>query len=149
MIAAGVGCRAGCSPADIIEALTRAVELGGLALGDVQALFSVEAKAAEPGLSDAAAQLGKRLVLLPLAALAAQAGGALTTSAAVAARFQLPSVAETAALAGAVELAAEGSVAGTLGSNAAARARLIAPRQLAGGAACALARADRADEERL
>jgi len=148
LIAAGVGCRAGCPPADIIEAPTRAVERGGLALGDVHALFSVEAKAAEPGLFDAAAQLGKRLVLLPLAALAAQAGGALTTSAAVAARFQLPSVAETAALAGAVELAAEGGFADTIGGNGAARARLIAPRQLAGGASCALARVDSAGEER-
>lgn len=129
MIAAGVGCRAGCSPADIVEALTRAVELGGLGLGDVEALFSTEAKLGEPGLLDAATQLGKRLVLLPHAALAAQAAGALTRSAKVAARFRLPSVAETAALAGACTLAG------------ARQARLIASRQVAGGAACALARA--------
>jgi cobalt-precorrin 5A hydrolase len=148
MIAAGVGCRAGCPPADIIEALTRAVELEGLVLEDVQALFSVEAKRAEAGLLDAAELLGKRLVLLPHAALAAQAGGTLTRSAAVAARFALPSVAETAALAGAVELAGEVPFAGHVAcaSNGGTRARLLAPRQVAGGAACALARADRGEE---
>jgi cobalt-precorrin 5A hydrolase len=130
MIAAGLGCRAGCPPADIILALTRAVEQQGFALADVQALFSSEVKGAEDGLRRAAEQLGKPLVLLPHKALAAQAGGALTTSAAVTARFELPSVAETAALAGALALAG-GSV----------NVRLLAPRQVAGGAACALARA--------
>jgi len=128
MIAAGLGCRRGCSPTDIIQALTRALELEGLAVADVQVLFSVAPKATEAGLHAAAAELGKRLVLLPEATLAAQASGALTASAAVAARFDLPSVAETAALAGAVELA---------GANG--RARLLGPRQVAGGAACALA----------
>jgi cobalt-precorrin 5A hydrolase len=130
MIVAGLGCRAGCSPADIILALTRVVEQQGLALADVQALFSSEAKGAEDGLRQAAEQLGRPLVLLPHEALAARAAEALTTSAAVEARFELPSVAETAALAGALALA-----------GSAAQIRLLAPRQVAGGAACALARA--------
>jgi cobalt-precorrin 5A hydrolase len=130
VIAAGLGCRAGCSPADLILALSRAVEQAGVSLADVQALFSVDVKAAEQGLSVAAEQLGKLLVLLPQQALAAQAPSVLTTSAAVTARFDLPSVAETAALAGAVAL-----------SGPTAAVHLLGPRQIAGGAACALARA--------
>ena|SRR5688572_12473967 len=128
MIAAGLGCRKGCSPTDIIQALSLALELEGLGVADVQVLVSMAPKATEAGLHAAAAELGKRLVLLPESALAAQASGALTASASVAARFDLPSVAETAALAGAVVLA---------GANG--RARLLGPRQVAGGAACALA----------
>jgi cobalt-precorrin 5A hydrolase len=70
-------------------------------------------------------------VLLPAAALAAHAGGAASRSPHVLARFELPSVAETAALAGAFEL-----------GHRRAPVRLLAPRLLAGAAACALARAE-------
>jgi hypothetical protein len=65
---------------------------------------------------------------LPHAALAAQASGALTVSDAVTRRFELPSVAETAALAGADALARPGT-----------SVRLLAARLVAGSAVCALA----------
>lgn len=128
MIAAGLGCRRGCSADDIVAALQEAAARSGVAVSDVRALYSADFKAAEPGLRRAADRLDKPLRLLSRAALAAHAPGALTASQAVARRFELPSVAETAALAGAFELAERrGSV------------RLLSARAVAGGAACALA----------
>lgn len=131
MIAAGVGCRSGCLPADIVAAVRSAVAASGVCLADVRALYSGEFKADEPNLRLAAEALDKPLVLLPTAALAAQAGSAASRSPQVLARFELPSVAETAALAGAFELGAQRSPV-----------RLLAPRLVAGAATCALARVE-------
>ena len=136
LIAAGIGCRAGCPAADIVQAVTRSVERHGLSLGDVQALYSAERKAAESGLHAAALALGKPIFFLPQAALAAQASGALTVSDAVARHFELPSVAETAALAGADVLGPPG-----------ASVRLVAARLVAGSAACALATSGASDAD--
>ena len=130
MIAAGFGCRAQCSAADICAALELALRDNGASATEVGGLFSTELVAA-PALREAAATLGKPLVLLPWAALAAAAPAALTRSARVLERFGLPSIAETAALAGALELG-RGSARGG--------ARLLAPRLAAGAATCALAR---------
>jgi cobalt-precorrin 5A hydrolase len=129
MIVAGIGCRAGCSAEDIVEAVRRAASRDGIALEDVIGLFSASFKAGEHGLQHAADLLEKPLRLVPTAALAAHASQTLTVSSAVAQRFALPSIAETAALAGAVELGGRD-----------ARARLLSGRSVAGGAACALAR---------
>jgi len=131
VIAAGIGCRSSCPCADIIAAVRRAVAASGVDWGDVRALYSAEFKAGEANLRQAADALDKPLVLLPAAALAAQAGGAASRSPQVLARFELPSVAETAALAGAFEL-----------GQRRAPVRLLAPRLVAGAAACALARAE-------
>jgi cobalt-precorrin 5A hydrolase len=131
VIAAGVGCRAGCAPADIVAAVRSAVAQSGLCLADVRALYSAEFKASEPNLRRAADALEKPLVLLPAAALEAQACGAASRSPQVLARFELPSVAETAALAGAFEL-----------GQRRAPVRLLAPRLVAGAATCALARVE-------
>jgi cobalt-precorrin 5A hydrolase len=131
MIAAGVGCRSGCAPGDIVAAVHGAVAASGLCLADVRALYSAEFKASEPNLRRAADALDKPLVLLPTAALEEQAGGAATRSPQVLARFELPSVAETAALAGAFELGQRRSPV-----------RLLAPRLVAGAATCALARVE-------
>lgn len=131
MIAAGLGCRSGCGPADIVAAVRGAVAAAGLRLADVRALCSADFKANEAGLRSAADALDKPLLLLPPAALTEQAGGAATRSAAVLARFELPSVAETAALAGAFALAGRRSPV-----------RLLAPRLVAGAATCALARVE-------
>jgi cobalt-precorrin 5A hydrolase len=128
MIAAGVGCRSGCAPADIVAAVRGALAASGLCLADVRALYSAEFKAGEAGLRGAADALAKPLVLLPSAALAQQAGGAATRSPEVLSRFELPSVAETAALAGAFDL-----------GQGRSPVRLLAPRLVAGAAACALA----------
>ncbi|HTV21251.1 MAG TPA: cobalamin biosynthesis protein [Polyangiaceae bacterium] len=129
MIAAGLGCRSGCPTADIVAAIARAAAASGVSLAEVHALYSAEFKADELSLREAAEALAKPLVLLTEAALAARAEGALTRSAHALARHALPSVAETAALAGAFEL-----------GERSADVRLLGPRQVAGAAACALAR---------
>lgn len=128
MIAAGLGCRRGCSAEDIVAALRQASRESGVAVSDVRALYSADFKAAEPGLSRAADLLDRPLRLLSRAALAAWSARALSASQAVTRRFALPSVAETSALAGAFELGERrGSV------------RLLSARVLVGSAACALA----------
>lgn len=128
MIAAGLGCRVGCSPEDVVRALAEALRDGAAGVAEVQALYSADFKRGEEGLSRAAEELGKPLVLLPLEELRAHAGAALTRSARVMERFDLPSIAEAAALAGAALLGGPG-----------ATARLLGPRRASGGATCALA----------
>ena len=66
-------------------------------------MFTLAAKADEPGLIEAARIIGVTLTPLPLAALNAQAERILTPSAAAQARFGAPNIAEAAALAGAGE----------------------------------------------
>ena len=126
MIAAGLGCKRGCSSGDVLLALEAALASAGRALSEVQALYAPEFKAEEPALSAAAQHLGKPLRLLPMADLQLQAAHALTHSEQVSARFGVPSIAETAALAGAC-------------TRERSRASLLGPRQIAGGASCALA----------
>ena len=85
-------------------------------------MFTLDAKADEPGLIEAARLLGVKLAPLPLAALNAQAKRILTPSKAAQSRFGAPNIAEAAALAG----AGEGG-------------RLLGPRLAAAGATCAVA----------
>ena len=100
MIAIGVGCRKGC-PADDIVALVREA-LAALPAGKVPAgLFSIADKRGEPGLTEAAAVLGLPLSFLETPELQQVAGAAKTHSRRIEAMHGLPSVAETAALAGA------------------------------------------------
>ena len=135
MIAAGLGCRRGCTREDVAAALRLALERAGHALADVSALYAPAFKAEERALSDVADELAKPLVLLAPERLQAFEARALTHSARVAEHTGLSSVAETAALAGASALA--GSV----------EVRLLGPRTLAGGATCALASAAIGGEE--
>lgn len=130
MLAIGIGCRAGC-PADAIARLvTRA--LAAAPSGDVAALFTAVEKQGEPGIAAAAASLSLPVVYLPRTALEAASPGARTRSERVVALFGVPSVAETAALAG----AGPGAV-------------LVVPRMAAEGATCAIARpADPAQDAR-
>ena len=85
-------------------------------------MFTLAAKAEEPGLIEAARLLRRALTPLPLEALEAQAERILTPSAAARSRFGAPNIAEAAALAG----AGQGG-------------RLIGPRIAADGATCAIA----------
>ena len=85
-------------------------------------MFTLAAKADEPGLVEAERLLGATLTALPLAALKAQAERILTPSPSAQARFGAPNIAEAAALAG----AGEGG-------------RLLGPRLAADGATCAIA----------
>jgi cobalt-precorrin 5A hydrolase len=99
-VAIGVGCRAGV-PGEAIAALVRRALAEFGAPEAERRLFTLAAKAGEPGLVEAARFLGASLTPLPLAALAAQVPRILTPSPAVQARFGVPAVAEAAALAGA------------------------------------------------
>ncbi len=150
-VAIGVGCRRGCE-AHLIEALIRhALErlptgvvqagvaplgeapLGEASLGNARfgnaplgdaaiGLFTIIDKRDEVGLAEAAHRLGLALVLLPRAVLRDQAQSVQTCSPHSRRRFDVPSVAEAAALAG----AGPGAV-------------LIVPRIAQDGATCAIA----------
>jgi cobalt-precorrin 5A hydrolase len=121
IVAIGIGCRAGVEGETIAALARRALAEAGGPEGELR-LFTLAAKADEPGLVEAARLLGASLAVLPLAALKAQADRILTPSAAAQARFGAPNIAEAAALAG-----------------AGADGRLIGPRIAADGATCAIA----------
>jgi cobalt-precorrin 5A hydrolase len=137
VIAAGFGCRAGCPVAQVLDVLEQALAAAGRRLEEVRALYTADFKHAEAGLLRAAQLLNRPLVALPLADLQAHGPIALTCSAYTLERFGVPSIAETAALAGA---AVGGSKArGEL-------PRLLAPRRSSGSATCALAISVRLEE---
>jgi cobalt-precorrin 5A hydrolase len=121
LLAVGIGCRSGCPPEAIAALVRRALD----AVGGVEpaALFTSVDKQGEAGIAAASVALALPLVYLPRAVLAAAAPGAVTRSERVVALFGVPSIAETAALAG----AGPGSA-------------LIVPRMAADGATCAVAR---------
>jgi cobalt-precorrin 5A hydrolase len=121
VVAIGIGCRAGAAGEAIAALARRALEEAGAPEGE-RRMFTLVAKADEPGLIEAARLLGAELTPLSLAALNAQVGRILTPSAAARARFGAPNIAEAAALAG----AGEGG-------------RLIGPRLKADGVTCAVA----------
>jgi cobalt-precorrin 5A hydrolase len=129
-IAIGIGCRKGC-PGDNIASLVRqalALAAGSdKAIGWAQAqqesvMFTSEAKGGEPGVTEAAAALGMKLVFLSRVALEAASSRCATRSARVQRLIGLPSLAEAAALAGGGE-----------------DSRLVLERISEGGASCALA----------
>jgi cobalt-precorrin 5A hydrolase len=122
MIAIGVGCRRS-TPAVAIEALIRQA-LARTDAASATALFTIEDKADEPGLLEAANRLGLPLTFLARDILRAQAPSVSIRSPRAEAEFGVPSVAEAAALAGA-------------GANA----TLIVPRIAANGVTCAIASA--------
>ena len=121
LVAIGVGCRAGVAGETIAALARRALMEAGAPKGE-RRLFTLAAKAGEPGLIEAARLLRAKLTPLPLEALQAEADRIVTLSAAARARFGAPNIAEAAALAGA-------GVGG----------RLIGARLAADGATCALA----------
>ena len=121
MIAIGIGCRAGASAANIVALVQRT--LSDAKWHETNAtLFTIDTKQDEIGLQKAARLLAMPLVFLPRDALAARAADAVTRSDRIEARYGVPSIAETAALAG----AGPGS-------------RLIVPRVTAGAVTCAIA----------
>ena len=121
-LAIGLGCRKGVS-GEVIASLVREA-LGRIEQAGAAALFTVEGKRHEAGLAQAAQALAMSLHFLPQEALAAVAGEVQTRSPRVEALFGLPSVAETAALAG-----------------AGPGAELILPRIARDDVTCAIARA--------
>src|ERR1700733_4745973 len=121
IVAIGIGCRAGVAGEAIAALARRALEEAGAPEGEIS-MFTLAAKADEPGLIEAARILAVPLTPLPLAALNAQAERILTPSAPAKARFGAPNIAEAAALAS----AGEGGW-------------LLGPRLAADGATCAIA----------
>jgi cobalt-precorrin 5A hydrolase len=121
-IAIGVGCRKGCPSEAIVALVKRAMARAACEAAPV-GLFSHAAKRFEPGLVEAAEKLGLPLILLDQTRLRAASPHAATTSTKVMTLFALPSIAETAALAG-----------------AGARAELLVSRISSAGASCAIAR---------
>jgi cobalt-precorrin 5A hydrolase len=121
LVAIGVGCRAGVAGEAIAALARRALAEAGAPEGE-RRMFTLAAKAGEPGLIEAARLLRAPLTPLPLEALQAQAKRIATPSAAARARFGAPNIAEAAALAG----------AGKGG-------RLVGARLKADGATCAIA----------
>ena len=122
MMVAGVGCRRGTSAAAIEKVIAAALARAGLASGTIDAIATADAKRDEPGIAEAAAALGIRLVLIPQADLERAGSRAATQSQRVMDLVGVPSVAEAAAL------AAGGPAA-----------RLLLPRIAIGPATCALA----------
>jgi cobalt-precorrin 5A hydrolase len=131
MIVAGIGCRAGCAVEDVLAAVTGALVKARAPLSAVRALCAPEAKRAESALVQAAEQLQKPLYFLSMRELQGQSDRALTVSERVLTLFGVPSVAETAALAGAASLFA--------GSTP----QLLGPRHAVGSATCALASSEK------
>jgi cobalt-precorrin 5A hydrolase len=121
IVAIGLGCRAGVAGEAIAALARRALEEAG-APGGERRMFTLAAKADEPGLIEAARIIGVTLTPLPDAALNAQSERILTPSARAQARFGAPNIAEAAALAGAGD-----------------GASLLGPRLAADGATCAIA----------
>ncbi len=119
--AAGIGARRGVAAQAIVELVREVATQHGVPLSCLT-LCTLESKADEPGLHEAAKLLGVPLVFLSLGALKARKGAAATHSPRVQAMFGVGSVAEAAALVG----AGPGS-------------RLLAPRVATPYAACALA----------
>ena len=121
VIAIGIGCRKACPVADIVALVEDTVAL--LPQGTTPGgLFSLANKRGEAGLDAAAVALDLPLTFLDRAALALVAGETNTSSRRVEEMFGLPSVAETAALAG----AGEGAV-------------LLVPRRASATTTCAIA----------
>ena len=121
VVAIGIGCRAGVAGEAIAALARRALKEMGAPEGE-RRVFTLAAKAEEPGLIEAARLFGAKLTPLPLAALTAQAARILTPSPSAVSRFGAPNIAEAAALAG----AGEGG-------------RLLGPRLAGDGATCAIA----------
>jgi len=121
LIAIGIGCRRGCPAKTISDLVERALKTASCACEGAR-LFTHTAKLEERGILEAANALGLPLEFLTEDVLHEAAGRAATRSHAVLARFGLPSLAETAALAG-----------------AGPASTLLLARVSAGGASCAIA----------
>ena len=100
MIAIGVGCRKACERGAIVELVTRALRQAGDPAGE-RVLFTIESKRGELNLEDAARDLDLPLRFFSHEQLTIAAPCVKTRSARVERHIGLPSLAETAALAGA------------------------------------------------
>jgi len=96
VIAVGVGCSLGCSADELLDLVDASLALAGARRGEVTALATVDRRAGEPGVREAARRRGWLLVTFPAVELAGVP--VPTPSAIVSAHVGTPSVAEAAAL---------------------------------------------------
>jgi cobalt-precorrin 5A hydrolase len=122
MIVAGVGFRRGVAAEEIVTAVERALSLGSLAQARLAYLATVESRAGEPGLVDAAHRLSLGIEAVSPGRLAEAEPRLATRSERVARLHGVGSVAEAAALVAA-------------GPDS----RLVVPRVSTGRATCAIA----------
>ncbi len=120
----GVGCRRGTAAGRIVQAVRAALAAAGAGLEQVRLLASVDLKADEPGLLEAAATLGLPLRLVPADEICSTCRGDFAESATAREKLNLPAAAEPSAL-----------LAGR-------RTRLLLPRQIVDGVTVAVARED-------
>ena len=128
MIAAGVGCRRNAPAEDVEAVIATALRKAGLDAAAIGVVATLEGKAAEPGIIEAARRLKCALRQCSLLELARVSHLTVGKSQRVRDAVGVPSVAEAAALAAA-------------GRNA----RLLVPRQANATATCALAEGQGAD----
>jgi cobalt-precorrin 5A hydrolase len=125
VIVAGLGFRAGCSAAQLEAALHAALAPLALDPCELGALCVPEFKREDASLGELSLRLGKPFLAFSLGALRALDTPTLTQSSEVLRRYGVGSISEACALCGAF---AHGR-----------RARLLAPRLIAGSVTCALA----------
>ena len=101
MIVAGIGCRKGATAEEIDAAIDAALKQARIAPSELDALATSDGKGSEVGIIEAAAGRGVRLVLVRPADLEDAGARAESHSPRVQAMFNVPSVAEAAALAAA------------------------------------------------
>jgi cobalamin biosynthesis protein CbiG len=122
MIVAGIGCRKGATAQEIEAAIAAALTQAECAPQELGLIATSDGKGSEPGIIEAAAARGVKLVLIKPGDLEAAGPRTQSSSPRVKALSGVPSVAEAAALAA-----------------AGPEARLLLPRITVGPATCALA----------
>lgn len=122
MIVAGIGCRKGASAQEIDAAIDAALKQARIAPSELDAMATSDGKGSEVGIIESAAGRGVKLVLVRPADLEEAGARAESHSPRVQAMFNVPSVAEAAAL-----------------SAAGPESKLLVPRLSMGPATCAIA----------
>lgn len=122
MIVAGIGCRRGATAEEIDAALDAALERAALEADTLSQVATSDGKGNEPGIIQAAARRGLKLVLVRPADLEAAGPRTQSSSPRVKELMGVPSVAEAAALAA-----------------CGPESRLIVPRLIVGPVTCAIA----------
>lgn len=128
MTIAGLGCRRGCTAAELRELLERTLRQLALPLGALDGLATSEHKRGEAGLVQLAAELDLPLTFFSAERLAAHESQLSEHSEAVRELIGAPSVAEASALAGAAQRSGRS-------------ARLLCSKQRSAAATLAIARA--------
>lgn len=101
----GLGCERGTPPDEVLTLAAEALRLAGLAPGNLAAVASIDGRAEEPAVLEAAARLGVPVLFFSAARLEEEAPRLKNPSDVVFARVGCHGVAESAALAAAGRMA--------------------------------------------